>query len=284
MQTNLPLITGLAALLAGTALPAEPAKAQVVGTAAAVNPLSQSTPPGRGTRVLHIGAEVLHQERIQTAASGTVQLLFIDKTTLSIGPNSILVIDNYVYDPASGTGQMATSLAKGMLRFVGGQLSHQGAATVRTPAAVVGIRGGIATIAQGAGGTRIINHFGTLTITNGCGTSVIRRTGFAITLADWNSCPEQPERAAQAEINTNLRRLTSKPGQTGGAKSSPTDGLVGRFGIGRTVPVEPDSQPVQQQTTHVENAAFDIILQATQKGALRTVRIPAPRPRPPPGD
>ena len=150
MQTNLPLITGLAALLAGTALPAEPAKAQVVGTAAAVNPLSQSTPPGRGTRVLHIGAEVLHQERIQTAASGTVQLLFIDKTTLSIGPNSILVIDNYVYDPASGTGQMATSLAKGMLRFVGGQLSHQGAATVRTPAAVVGIRGGIATIAQGA--------------------------------------------------------------------------------------------------------------------------------------
>ena len=105
----------LALLLASTSLSTVPAMAQDIGTAAAVNTLSQSTPPGEKIRVLQIGARVVHNERIQTSASGTVQLLFLDKTTLSVGPNSILVIDNFVYDPATGTGQ--------------GDFAHQGRAS-----------------------------------------------------------------------------------------------------------------------------------------------------------
>jgi hypothetical protein len=66
----------LAVLLASTALSAIPAIAQDVGTAAAVNPVSQSTPPGGDTRVLRIGARIVHKERVQTTADGTVQLLF----------------------------------------------------------------------------------------------------------------------------------------------------------------------------------------------------------------
>ena len=103
----------LAALFAGAVLAAAPAVAQQVGTAAAVNPLSESTPPAGQSRVLQIGARIVHKERIKTTATGTVQLLFVDKTTLSIGPNSNLVIDKFVYDPAAGTGQMVTSLTKG---------------------------------------------------------------------------------------------------------------------------------------------------------------------------
>ena len=256
----------LAALLASTALSAVPAVAQEVGMAAAVNPLSQSTPPGGTTRVLRIGARIVHKERIQTAAEGTVQLLFIDKTTLNIGPNSNLVIDSFVYDPSRGTGQIVTSLTKGALRFVGGQLSHQGAATVSTPVATIGIRGGIATIEHGPNGTRIINDFGWLSITNGCGTTVIRRTGFAVSVADWNSCPTEPRRVTQSETDHYLELLTSKTGQTGGAPSVPTDALVGQFGIGQNYGAfGPNSQPIQQQTTNVENVTFEIIVQADYK-------------------
>jgi FecR protein len=245
-----PHITGsLAVLLASTALSTVPAIAQDVGTAAAVNPLSQSMPPGGETRVLRIGAWVVRNERIQTTASGTVQLLFVDKTTLNIGPNSNLVIDSFVYDPATGTGQMVTSLAKGALRLVGGQLSHLGAVKVKTPVATIGIRGGIATIAHGPNGTRIINDFGWLSITNGCGTTVISSTGFAVTVADWMSCPTEQESVTQSETNKYLELLTSKAGQTGGAPSLPTDALVGQFGIGQPYgPFGPDSQPVRQQT------------------------------------
>jgi hypothetical protein len=286
-RMNPDFILILAVMLASCAFPALPARSQDVGTAAAVNTLSQGTPPGGGVQVLRIGARVLHNERIQTSASGTVQLLFVDKTTLSVGPNSTLVIDNFVYDPATGTGQMVTTLTKGALRFVGGQLSHQGAATVNTPVATIGIRGGTATIAHGQGGTRMINHFGRLSSANGCGTAVVRRTGFAITVADWNSCPAEPDRVTEAEINKYLRLLTSKPGQKGGATSLPTEALVERYGVGQVTGLGPDTPPVQQQTTNAENVAFELVVQATQKGAVRVrpsvpVRTPRPPPPPPP--
>ncbi|WP_198017178.1 FecR family protein [Methylocapsa acidiphila] len=275
-----------AALVVGLALASVSATAQDVGAAAAVNPLSQSTPPGKETRVLQIGSRIVHNEAIETTKNGTVQLLFVDKTTLSIGPNSSLVIDSFIYDPAAGAGQIVTSITKGALRFVGGQLSHQGAATVNTPVATIGIRGGTATIAQGKDGTRVINHFGQITVANECGAVVIRRTGYAVTVQGRNACPSEPQRASQEEINHYLALLTSKPGQSGGASSVPDDALVSQFGVGQLYGFPwPDSPSVQPQTTTVETNLFDLTLQAVQKGATRqVVTVPAQtsRPTPPP--
>ena len=70
--------------------------------------------------------------------------MFNDKSTLTIGPNSNLVIDDFVYNPGAGGGKFAASLTKGALRFVGGQISHTAGATINTPVASLGIRGGAA--------------------------------------------------------------------------------------------------------------------------------------------
>ena len=51
-----------------------PAAAQQVGTATAVNPLSESTPPGAATVPLTVGARIIHKERIHTTPTGQVQL------------------------------------------------------------------------------------------------------------------------------------------------------------------------------------------------------------------
>jgi hypothetical protein len=100
-------------LLAGTALTTATAMAQQVGTATAVNPETRTTPPGGATVVLKVGAHVMHKERIKTTPTGSVQLLFLDRSTLSIAPNSDIVIDEFVYNPANGRGHMAVSVAKG---------------------------------------------------------------------------------------------------------------------------------------------------------------------------
>ena len=110
--------------------------AQQVGTAAAVNPAAQARGSG-GARTIVIGQSIAHKERIQTTSAGSVQLLFLDKTSMTIGPNSDLAIDEYVYDPASNTGKLAATLSKGVMRFVGGQISHAGNAQISTPNAVV---------------------------------------------------------------------------------------------------------------------------------------------------
>src|SRR6195952_1462308 len=123
MRQTRGLRTG-AALLLVSALGIAPAAAQQVGTAAAVNPASIAKAPGSGLRTLTIGASVVHNERIQTTGSGSVQLLFLDKTSMSIGPNSDVTIDEYVFDPNANTGKMAVTVGKGLMRFVGGQVGH----------------------------------------------------------------------------------------------------------------------------------------------------------------
>jgi hypothetical protein len=99
-------------LLAGTAMTTATALAQQVGTATAVNPETRTTPRGGATVVLKVGAHVMHKERIKTTPTGSVQLLFLDRSTLTVAPNSDIVIDEFVYNPANGGGHMAVSLAK----------------------------------------------------------------------------------------------------------------------------------------------------------------------------
>jgi hypothetical protein len=114
----------------------------------------------------------MHNERIHTSPSGSAQLLFLDKSSLSIAPNTNLMIDQFVYDPAANRGHMLTRLTAGTLQYIGGQLSHQGAVTISTPAVAVGIRGGTATITHGGNGTQVTNQYGTLTLTNAAGSTV----------------------------------------------------------------------------------------------------------------
>ena len=96
-----------------------------VGVAAAVNPATMSTQPNSEDRVLVVGSEMLHNELIVTSGKGRTQLLFIDGSALTIGPNSSVVLDEFVYDPNTKTGKLAFSATKGLFRFVGGKISKK---------------------------------------------------------------------------------------------------------------------------------------------------------------
>ncbi len=165
---SLPLLfaASLGAVLAISAA----ARADTVGTAGAVNTTSSGTPPAGPTRIIQIGTQLVENEKIETTGTGSVQVLFIDKTTLNVGPNSSLVIDRFVYNPATTRGELAISLGKGVLRVVGGVATHSEGATIRTPVAAIGLRGGIAIISHsGAKGTRAILGFGHMSVTTLCG-------------------------------------------------------------------------------------------------------------------
>lgn len=267
----------IAALLLAVTIPTSvPAVAQRVGTATAVNPLSEGTPPGAATAPLAVGARIIHKERIHTTPTGTVQLAFLDKSTLSIAPNTSIVINDFVYDPASGKGHMLTTLTQGALRFVGGALSHAGEASIATPAAAVGIRGGTVTIVIDQHGVHIFDQFGIITIHNGAGTTVLNRPGFEVTVLSWNTPPGQPERVTLAEIDHLLALLTSKPGQNGGVPGlhTVTIGACGVLGLPSNNC--PDT-PWLPTDTGLNNAN-QIITQGTQFGTGTT---PPPPPPPP---
>ena len=104
---------------------------------------AKTRPPGGTARKLVIGQEIVFNERITTQANGQTQLLFLDESSMTIGPNSDLTIDQFVYDPKTGSGKLAMSATRGLLRYVGGKLSKQeDAVTLRTSTATLAVRGG----------------------------------------------------------------------------------------------------------------------------------------------
>jgi hypothetical protein len=268
---SLTVLLTVAALAAAHAM--TPAMAQQVGTATAVNPTTESTPPGSSTVNLTVGANIVHKERIHTTPSGTVQLLFVDKSTLSIAPNTNILIDEYVYDPNSNSGHMLTNLTEGALRFVGGALSHQGEASITTQDAAIGIRGGTVTVVHGPNGTKVIDHFGIMTIHNGAGTVTISRPDFFVTILNWNSPPSEPQRVTAEEIAYYLRIMRSLPGQDGGVPGL-TNVTIGECGIGRLPSFNCPTTP-WNPTGSAESNAFQTIIQGTQRGTYTTP--PPPR-------
>jgi hypothetical protein len=173
---------------------AVPAFAQSgVGVASVAVGQPRGTPPAQAERVLRVGVDIFANERIATGAADRAHLVFLDGSAVTVGPNSDLVIDRFVYDPATRTGDLAMSATRGAFRFVGGAISKKSEVTVRTPGATLGIRGGIMTIVIGADGSIAASFlFGEkMTVSNPLGTSSAIRPGSVINVA-FNGPPQPP--------------------------------------------------------------------------------------------
>ena len=94
-----------------------------VGVTAASVIDAKGKPPISPARDLETGVDVFFSEKISTDENGRAQLLFRDGTSLTVGASSEMTIDEYVYDPATGTGDMVVSISKGVFRLVGGKIS-----------------------------------------------------------------------------------------------------------------------------------------------------------------
>jgi len=90
-----------------------------------------------------IGMPIRQSDTVVTGADGSAGITFSDNSLLSAGPNSVLVVDRYQFDRTTHAGHFDASLKKGTLAVVSGKMVKQtpGAMRVRTPAAIMGVRG-----------------------------------------------------------------------------------------------------------------------------------------------
>lgn len=218
--------------------------AQDIGTVASLDPTLRGTPPGAETRSLSVGNTVVSGETMATGPAGRAQLLFLDQTTLTLAPSSRIVLDEFVYDPDVGTGQIGLRLATGALRFVGGQATEDEAATITTPSATIGVRGsstlvlvrGTETIAVFIAGER-------LCLTPPAGSRVCTsRRGGVLSSSDGYMGRVSPEFLAW------LLGLIDGTPRIGGATGQQT-------GIGADNP--PDRQPVSTTGEEPDTGIFD---------------------------
>lgn len=109
-----------------------------IGEAASVVPAS-SYMRGNSERTLSINEKLEQNDRIRTSGNGSTRIRFIDDTMLTIGPDSEVVLDRFVYD-GNRAQTASVQMVRGAMRFVSGT-SDRRAYEIKTPVATIGVRG-----------------------------------------------------------------------------------------------------------------------------------------------
>ena len=76
-------------------------------------------------RQLDIGSKLFFEDEVVTADGVQAQILLRDGTTFSIGENAQLVLDAFVYDPASDEGAVGAVIKRGAFRFISGKIAKK---------------------------------------------------------------------------------------------------------------------------------------------------------------
>jgi hypothetical protein len=89
------------------------------------------------------GLEILENDTLRTGPNGSIGIVFSDDTFLSLGPESILVIDEFVFAPKQGKFSIVLRMLKGTAAYLSGIISKVSPESVhfKTPTASIGIRG-----------------------------------------------------------------------------------------------------------------------------------------------
>jgi hypothetical protein len=128
------------ALLVGSGTVAQAAESAVIGNATQLKPEAGARFEGEA-RALAVGADVHRDEQVWTARGGRLDIKFADGSSITLGENARVVLDEFVMPESGGAGNQVVRSITGALRFVGGTVDKSGATKIVTPIATMTVRG-----------------------------------------------------------------------------------------------------------------------------------------------
>jgi hypothetical protein len=185
-------------------------------------------------RFARSGDDIFLGDTISSGDDAGMQVLLMDETVFTIGAQSAITIDEFVYDPETGGGKVAAPVVRGAFRFVTGRIAKRQpqAMAVKLPIGSIGVRGTI--VAGRVDGTSSLvvllgpgantdtdERLGRILVSNAGETVEISRTGFATMIEGPNAAPVEPFQLPLAD----LRALTQSLDQ--GAARGESDGNGG---------------------------------------------------------
>lgn len=243
------LLTGSALIspaLAELGTPAGVAGA-VTGSVGLISPAKQITTPV----AVASGDGIVMGDNLSTGADSRLQVMLLDESAITLGPDAELTIDEFVFDPAdTDANALATSLLKGTFRLVTGAVARQNpdGTSMSLPNAVLTIRG--TTVMGACAATCVIALAGsgdantaakkpsTVTLKSAKGEVTLKRPGFYVEIAEDGTMSE-PERLTD-EVEQRFASLF--PSMDTQQAALPPGGLVDSSG-----------QPTQEGNPLAEN-------------------------------
>jgi hypothetical protein len=140
MKKLLSIITGLIFMISTGVFAEEKLtiEKQLVGIVGAISGTVKTE-----TRELKAGDKIYLNETIVAGAGSGTQILLLDQSTFTIGEDSEVVMDTFIFDPATNDGKIVASVKQGSLKVISGLISKKNpdSLTVEVPEGTLGSRG-----------------------------------------------------------------------------------------------------------------------------------------------
>lgn len=115
------------------------------GTIGVVQNTAGSATVTRGENVLPAtaGTMLLNGDTLGTGPDGSLGIILRDNSSLSLGPSSSLVLQDFLFSPSKGKFSLLVRLSKGTMAYLSGLIGKLAPEKARfeTPTATIGIRG-----------------------------------------------------------------------------------------------------------------------------------------------
>lgn len=162
---------------------------------------------GAAARPLAEGTDIFAGDEVKTGGATRLEITMIDDAKLTLGDNSRLVIDAYVFQPQAKKGNGALRVVEGVFRATSGKIGKLEGAPFRVgmPAATLGIRGtefwgevkgqGLLVALLDGKGVFLENRAGRVDVT---------RKGYATTIAGPDAKPSAPFKLTDDQVKAAL--------------------------------------------------------------------------------
>ena len=135
-----------------------------IGVASMIkNEVQMKNPGADDFEVVSIKDKIYMLSEVTSGDDAKMQILFKDESMFTVGSNSEMVINEFVYNPSSGSGKMTASIKRGAFRFMSGRVAKDpNAVKINTPSASMGVRGTLFEGVVGANASSIAKASGVI--------------------------------------------------------------------------------------------------------------------------
>ena len=177
---------------------------------------------GREDRELKQADKVFFSENIITAGNSKVVLQFRDGSTLELGADAAMVIDELVFNPLERKSKKRMTLVQGAFRYVSAYVSKDNLVEIVTETAVIGIRGSAVSGFYYANTPTFVHvSNGSATYSNDSGETTIE-SGQSIAALGRDTPPMQPSQMPAAVAAQALAHVQATVGKASSSSSTQT--------------------------------------------------------------
>lgn len=174
------------------------------------------TRPDGTTHILQSGMSIFQGDIIETEFDAAVNITFIDESSLSIGEDARMAIDEFVFDPATNDGTTNVSILRGVFMYTSGLMGRDNPDSVEleTPVGSIGIRGTIigGKITADGQDSQITVVEGAIVVTNGAGQQILSNQFETVKLGGFDSPIENIGQIDAGQINQSYGSVRSVSG------------------------------------------------------------------------